>query len=345
MNTQQTALQSVAAVYADTIIQTIQQEYPNDLRHTMTGPDDLPTPRQIHPAFYGCFDWHSCVEMHWALIRLLRLAPAAIDHSEARTVLARHLTAQHLQQESAYLQAHPGFKRPYGWGWALMLANETADWYDADAQAWASAIRPLAQTITDLLIAWLPKATYPNREGTHANSAFGLARSLPWARRLAEAGDPRLLHAIKEAAQRWYLRDQDYPAAWEPSGSDFLSPALTEAELMSETLDAEAFRAWFGAFLPELAQARPPALFAPAVVSDISDGPIAHLHGFNLYRAFAMQRLSQILPPDDERGTVLRQAAVQHAAASLAAVTGTDYMAEHWLACYAILYLGASEPL
>jgi hypothetical protein len=340
VDAQQADLSRVAATYADTIIQTVQQEYPNALRHTMTGPDDLPTPQQVHPAFYGCFDWHSCVEMHWALVRLLRLVPDAIDHAQTRATLARHVTTPHLQQEAAYLQAHPGFERPYGWGWALMLANEVADWQDADAQIWAAAMRPLAQTITDLLLAWLPRATYPNREGVHANSAFGLARSLPWARRLAHEGDPRLLQAITATALRWYQQDREYPAAWEPSGSDFLSPALTEAELMGALMDAGPFLAWFDAFLPELAQTRPPSLFQPAIVSDISDGQIAHLHGLNLYRAYAMQRLSQLLPADDVRGAILRQAAATHAAASLPAVTGTNYMAEHWLACYAVLYLG-----
>jgi hypothetical protein len=281
--------------------------------------------------------------MHWALIRLLRLVPEALDHTTVRATLAEHLTSPNLQHEAIYLQAHPSFERPYGWGWALMLANETASWQDADAQVWAAALRPLAQTIADLLLAWLPRATYPNREGAHANTAFGLTRSLPYARHLAYEGDPRLLQAITETAVRWYQQDISYPAAWEPGGSDFLSPALAEAELMGETLDAPQFQDWFGAFLPDLAEARPPSLFEPATVSDITDGQIAHLHGLNLHRAFAMQRLSQMLPADDERGAILRQAAIKHAAASLPAVTGTDYMVEHWLACYAILYLGTGE--
>jgi DUF2891 family protein len=334
-------LKRVASVYADVILQAIQREYPNSLWHTMTGPDDRPTPRRLHPAFYGCYDWHSCVEMHWALVRLLRLVPDSLNQEAARSTLAAHLTAQALQQEAQYLQSRRRFERPYGWGWALTLANELDDWEDGQTGAWAAALKPLAQTIMELMLAWLPKATYPNRDGMHSNTAFGLARSLPWARRLASHGDTRLLAAITEAATRWYRDDRNYPAGWEPSGADFLSPALAEAELMCEMLDVAPFLAWFDQFLPELSAGRPRSLFDPASVSDETDGQIAHLHGLNLHRAFTWRRLSQALPADDVRTPLLQEAAAAHAAASLPAVTGTDYMVEHWLACYAVLYLGA----
>lgn len=336
-------LKRVASVYADVILRAIQQEYPNDLWHTMTGPDDRPTPRQLHPAFYGCFDWHSCVEMHWALVRLLRLVPGSLAQDAARSTLTAHLTEEALQREAEYLQSHRGFKRPYGWGWALMLANELNDWENVQAQAWAAALKPLAQIIAELMQAWLPKATYPSRDGMHSNTAFGLARSLPWARRLASQGDTRLLVAITDAATRWYGDDRNYPARWEPSGADFLSPALAEAELMCETLNPASFLSWLDQFLPELREVRPGSLFDPALVSDETDGQIAHLHGLNLHRAFTWQRLSQALPVGDVRKPLLQQAAATHAAASLPAVIGTDYMVEHWLACYAVLYLGALE--
>ena len=239
------ALPRVAAVYADVILAGIRREYPHDLHYTMSGPDDRPTPRQLHPAFYGCYDWHSCVEMHWALIRLLQLVPRTLDHQAARATLRTHLTPAALSAEAGYLRAHRGFERPYGWGWALMLADALASWDDADASVWTTAMQPLAETITDLLLAWLPNATYPNRSGVHGNTAFALARALPWARRLAGQGDARLLAAITDAVTRWYRDDQNYPASWEPSGADFLSPALAEAEVMSEILDGATFRRWF----------------------------------------------------------------------------------------------------
>jgi hypothetical protein len=313
-------VEDLAGQYAATILRAVQQEYPNDLRHPMIGPDDRPTPREIHPAFYGCYDWHSCVEMHWALMRLLRLAPGVLSAVDMRDVLDDHLTAEALATEAAYLSDHPGFKRPYGWGWVLMLAHELATWDDRDARRWSANIRPLATTIVELFLAWLPHATYPSREGAHANTAFGLARALPCARARAADGDQRLLDAIGEAAGRWYGNDTDYPAGWEPNGADFLSPALAEAELMSEVLGAAAFADWLGRFLPRLDDGEPATLLEPAVVSDPTDGQIAHLHGLNLYRAYAFRRVAGILPAGDPRGPVLRDAARRHADASLAAL-------------------------
>lgn len=332
-------LGDVAGRYAATIVRAVQQEYPNDLRHPMTGPDDRPAPREIHPAFYGCYDWHSCVEMHWALVRLLRLAPDALPAGQVRKVLGEHLTAEALTTEAAYFVGHPGFKRPYGWGWALMLAHELSTWDDPDARRWAANTRPLADIIAELFVVWLPRATYPSREGAHANSAFGLARALPFARARAHDGDHRLLDAIGEAAWRWYGDDTDYPGGWEPNGADFLSPALAEAELMSEVLEPAAFADWFERFLPGLASRHPAALLEPAVVSDPTDGQIAHLHGLNLYRAYAYQRLAGTLADGDPREPVLRDAVRHHADASLPAVCGSGYMVEHWLACYAVLLL------
>ena len=277
--------------------------------------------------------------MHWALIRLMRLTPDAFDKTKAMTVLNEHLTETALSQEAGYLRAWPRFERPYGWGWALTLAHELTLWEDETAVRWLMAVRPLADVITELFLAWLPKATYPIRVGMHNNSAFGLARSVPWARYLAMQGDTRLLTAITRAAIEWYGEDRDYPAHYEPSGSDFLSPALTEVELMSTVLEREEFLTWLDAFLPGLSSGTPKSLFEPAFVSDASDGQLAHLHGLNLYRAFVWKHLNTILPADDKRKPYLDAAIEAHAQASMGAVTGSDYMVEHWLACYAMLYL------
>lgn len=333
------SLEQVASTYAETIIHSIQQEYPNQMQHVMTDPEDRPRPREAHPAFYGCFDWHSSVEMHWALIRLLRLTPNAFDKTKAMAVLVAHLTQPALIQEVAYLRSHPRFERPYGWGWALTFVHELTLWEDQAAIQWLTAVRPLADVISESFLAWLPKATYPVRVGMHSNSAFGLARSVPWARYLAEQGDPQLLTAITRTAIQWYGEDRDYPANYEPSGSDFLSPALTEVDLMSLVLEREEFLVWLDAFLPELSAGQPKSLFEPAFISDASDGQLAHLHGLNLYRAFVWKHLNAILPADDTRRPQLEVGIETHAQASMSAVTGSDYMVEHWLACYAMLYL------
>jgi len=335
-------LGQVASSYAEVIIRAVQQEYPNSMQHIMKDPDDRPTPRTAHPAFYGCYDWHSSVEMHWALIRLLRLAPDHLDRTAVVTILDRHLTQPALQQEARYLQERKGFERPYGWGWALTLAHELTGWEDNVADKWSKSVRPLADTMTELFVEWLPKVTYPVRVGMHGNSAFGLARSVPWARYLAARGDGRFLELITQTAIRWFEGDHDYPAHYEPGGSDFLSPALTEVDLMSLVLDRDRFLDWLGGYLPKLALGEPKSIFIPALVSDPTDGQLAHLHGLNLYRAFVWKRLGSILPPGDERRTQLQNGAYSHAQASLSAVAGSDYMVEHWLACYAVLYLSAS---
>ena len=334
-----TNLDEVAPVYVPAIIRVVQQEYPNQMQHLTTGPDDRPTPRELHPAFYGCFDWHSSVEMHWVLVRLLRLVPEKFDQAAALTVLEAHLTEPALSQETRYMLARRSFERPYGWGWALTFIHELTLWENDRAEHWLHTCRPLADAITGLMLEWLPKATYPVRVGMHSNSAFGLARSMPWAHYLARQGDERLLAAITQKAVEWYGEDRDYPAHYEPGGSDFLSPALTEVDLMSLVLDRQAFFTWLDRFLPGLWDGQPQTLFTPAHVSDATDGQLAHLHGLNLYRAFAWKYLSEILPAEDRRRTSMQAAASAHARASMGAVTGSHYMVEHWLACYAMLYL------
>ena len=336
---QDTTLRQVASAYADTIIRAVKQEYPNSMQHVITGPNDRPTPRELHPAFYGCFDWHSSVHMHWVLIRLLRLVPEHLDQLAVLAVLESHLTESALLQEAKYLLARRSFERPYGWGWALTLAHELTIWEHELAEKYLTALRPLAEAITELFLEWLPKATYPVRVGMHSNSAFGLARSVPWARYLAKHGDDRLLNTITQTAIKWYGEDQDYPARYEPSGYDFLSPALTEVELMSAILDQKTFIQWLDAFLPELSSGNPRSLFEPAHVSDARDGQLAHLHGLNLYRAFVWKLLRDKLHPNDIRKEVLQDGIDTHVNASMGAVTGSDYMVEHWLASYAILYL------
>ena len=317
----------LAPAYAATAVENVLREFPNDLRYVLRGPEPVPMPRELHPAFFGSFDWHSCVEMHWVLVRLHRLASIP---PEALAVLDAHLATEPLRVETAFLAANPGFSRPYGLGWALMLAEEAALAGDR-ARDWAAALRPLAAQVAANLLAWLPKATYPIRSGGHFNGAFGLRLALPWAQRSAAGGDGALLAEILRAAERWFLADRDYPAAWEPSGADFLSPALCEAELMVDL----AGPGWLAAFLPEF----PGTLLRPVTVTDDTDGQLAHLHGLNLSRAWAWRRLAAALPADDPRVPVARDAARRHAEAGMPHASGGDYMVEHWLAAYALLQL------
>lgn len=334
------ALASAAADYALVALTNIGREFPSGVRHEMTAPGDFPhRPRDRNPVFFGSYDWHSCVEMHWMLARLLRVAGEHVPAGEIAATLDRQLTADGLRAEARFAgdpMAGGTQQRPYGWAWALMLTHEVDRLGNAE---WARNLRPLADTITAKFLEWLPKATYPVRYGMHPNSAFGLSMSLPHARDRAAAGDPALLHALVGAARRWFEADRDCPGAWEPSGWDFLSPALAEAELMASVLAADRFPAWLDGFLPGIADREPAALFAPATVTDSSDGQIAHLHGLNLSRAWHWRRLADSLDASDPRVPVMRAASRAHAEAGLPHVVGGDYMVEHWLAAYAVLLL------
>lgn len=332
-------LRENAAAYARTALTCIDREYPHLPIVYAVEPGPYPQHRDQHPAFYGSLDWHSAVEMHWVLVRLLRLAGSALPPSladEVRSGLGAHLTPSNLAREAEFFASAPGRgrERPYGWGWLLTLAHELASWPDPDGAAWAAAVRPLADVLTANLVGWLPAQTYPVRGGLHANSAFGLLRSYDW------AGDD-LRAAIDDAVRRWYLADTDYPAHYEPSGSDFLSPALAEAELVARVLPAAEFGAWFAAFLPGAASSAPAQLFAPVTVSDPSDGQLAHLAGLNLSRAWSMLAVADALPAGSAAAGALTASAAVHAEAGLPYVVGGDYMVEHWLAAYAVGYLTA----
>jgi hypothetical protein len=335
-------LRANAEGYARVALLNIDREFPSDVHHVMTAPGDYPhRPRERTPVFYGSFDWHSCVEMHWLLVRLLRRAGDAVPQGEIRAALNARFTAEALAAEARFI-AHPhnrSRQRPYGWGWALALVHEVATWDDPDAQRWAAHLAPLGEALTGCFLDWLPKATYPVRYGIHSNSAFGLSRALPYATERARAGDGALLAAITDAAHRWYDNDTDYPGRWEPSGADFLSPALVEAELMACLLPLDHFVRWLDGFLPGIAEGAPAALFTPAIVSDASDAYIAHLHGLNASRAWCWCRIAAALPASDPRVGRALSAAKRHADAALPHVADDDYMVEHWLACYAVLLL------
>jgi hypothetical protein len=334
-------LRAEAASYARVALTNIKREFPSAVHHTMNAPGDFPfRPRARTPVFYGSFDWHSCVEMHWLLVRLLRVAPGAVPAGEITVALSAHFEPVALAVEEDFITGPGGLgERPYGWGWALMLIHETASWDDEYGRKWAAAMAPLGEKLAGLYLDWLSRATYPVRHGVHDNSANGLGRALPYARARARAGDGALLKAITDKAFEWFGSDMIYPAGWEPSGHDFLSPALVEAELMARVLTQAELADWLSMFLPGLEAGQPKTLFTPVTVSDSSDGFIAHLHGLNASRAWCWRRLAESLPPGDPRVAPMLKAARAHATAVLPHVVGDDYMVEHWLAAYAVLML------
>jgi len=334
-------LRAEAEGYAQVALTNIRREFPSGVYHDMTAPGDFPfRPKARTPAFYGSYDWHSCVEMHWLLLRLLRVAEDVIPAKEIRSALNAHFRPMALAAEVEFITSRDGLReRPYGWAWALALAHEAASLDDPDGKKWSSALQPLADAVAGCFLDWLPNATYPVRYGVHANSAFGMALALDHAQAQARAGDRALLDAITAKAHAWFGGDTMYPAAWEPSGHDFLSPALCEAELMARILPQAEFGTWLSVFLPGIAGGRPGTLFTPALVSDSADGQVAHLHGLNASRAWCWRRIAESLPAGDPRIGPAVAAARTHAGAALPHVVGDDYMVEHWLACYAVLML------
>jgi len=327
-----------ASAFATLALGHVAREYPNILVHVLTADADARTPRDLHPIFYGSFDWHSCVHSYWLLARLYRRFEGHALTAAIEAQLDQAFTEAKVAGELAYL-ARPsaqGFERPYGWAWLLYLAAELAQHRTAAGRRWAQTLAPLAQVFADRFKAFLPKADYPIRSGAHFNTAFALTLSWAFAER---CNDASLAELIAAKAKTWYGHDEACQA-WEPSGDDFLSPALCEAQLMQAVLPRDDFRAWFARFLPRLSEGAPATLFTPARVSDRNDGKIAHLDGLNLSRAWAWTSLADALT-DPARSLALK-AADDHLAASLPHL-GADYMGEHWLATYALLALDGCE--
>ena len=312
-------------------VANIGREYPNAPAHLILSADDRRTPRELHPAFFGSWDWHSSVHQHWLLARLLRLGHAG---DTARAALDASLTPEHLAIEAAYLRERPTFERTYGWAWLLKLAGELLGWDDPDARRWSDGMVPVVAAVRSNWIAHLPRAGYPIRAGTHANSAFGLGMALDHARL---AGDAALAAAVLASARSWFATDVAYPAHLEPGGDDFLSGALVEALLMARLLERGAFGSWLTAFLPSLSQERPTSIFEPATVADRSDPKTVHLDGLNLSRAWCWRAIARAL--DDARAAVCLRAAERHLAASLPNLFSGEFAGEHWLASFALLAL------
>jgi hypothetical protein len=326
--------QSQADRFARMALACIHKEYPNKIAHSLNSDADVKPPRELTPAFYGCYDWHSAVHGHWLLARALRRFPDLPSAGAIRAWLDQAFTGDNVDGELAFL-ARPsagGFERPYGWAWLLMLQAELEALALAGAAGWAATLRPLARAFEARFQAWLPKATYPTRVGTHGSSAFALAlahRYVPF------AADHDFGRVLADAARRWFIGDAD-ARPFEPSGVDFLSPTLMEAECLRRLLPADEFARWFAGFLPRLAEGEPATLFAPATVSDRTDGQIAHLDGLNLSRAWCWRHLAEVAPPDARPR--LQAAAGQHLAAALPHLAD-HYMGEHWLASFALLAL------
>jgi hypothetical protein len=332
---------AAAGRFAALALKCLHDEYPNHVSLTLERDADARPPRELTPAFYGCFDWHSDVHGHWLLVRLLRLMPSAPFAAQARAELARSFTAENIAGEAAYLK-HPGrasFERPYGLAWLLKLSAELREWNDPQAKQWSDALKPLETEAASRLKSWLPKLNYPIRIGEHDQTAFSFALIWDWA---GIAGDEQMRTLLSDAARRFYLQDRSCPLNYEPSGEDFLSPCLAEADFMRRVQGPKEFSSWLSAFLPAIPQHIGNRWLQPAVVTDRSDPKLAHIDGLNLSRAWMLEGIAGALPQSDPRAKVLLGAAKQHREAALPAVTGEHYEGGHWLGTFAVYLTSAA---
>lgn len=298
----------------------VHREYPNRIGHLLESDADVAPPRRLTPAFFGCFDWHSAVHAHWLLARLCRTEPDADYAAESRAALAQTLTPENIAAEHRYVAARPAFERPYGMAWVLQLATELHEWNDRQARAWRDALRPLERHAAGVFENWLPKLSHPVRSGTHDQTAFSLALVHDWAR---TTGAPRLGSLVERRSIAFYGADRDAPLAYEPSGHDFLSPSLAEADLLRRFLPRDAYREWLAGFLGAFE-------LEPVTVVDRHDGHLVHLAGLNLSRAWMLEGIASAAPLDG-----IAEMAESHRTAGLACLEELTYAGAHWIATFA----------
>ena len=325
----------VAERFARLALDCVHKEYPNKIAHTMNSDQEVRPPRELHPIFYGCFDWHSSVHGHWLLVRLMRLFPQASFAPEIEKALNQSFSAQKTLDEVAYF-AVPGrasYERPYGLAWLLQLTAELREWNSPTAQKWLAMLEPLEEVVAQRFRDWLPKLAYPIRTGEHSQTAFAFGLVIDWAR---IRGDKDLENLLVTKSRDYYLKDAGCNLSFEPSGQDFLSPCIAEADLMRRVIEPVAFAAWLGRFMPEIPMDGGADWLPIGVVTDASDGKLAHLDGLNLSRAWMLEGIASALPKGDPRISALNAAAATHRKSGLASVTGEHYEGGHWLGSFAV---------
>lgn len=325
-----------ASLLASLPLKCIDKEFPNKTNHTsQSDSDHVLLPKQLHPAFFGCFDWHSCVHGHWMLVKLLKEFPQLPEAITIRNAINKTITPENIAVEVKYFDGDlaKGWERTYGWAWLLKLDEELYTWNDEDGKRWHDALQPLTKKVLELWMDFLPKQTYPNRTGVHPNTAFGLVFALDYARTEKNTSFEK---AIIESAKRIYFKDKNAPSLWEPDGSDFLSPSLEEADLMRRVLSKQEFLTWFNQYFSMQGLQH---LTKIPFVSDRTDLQIVHLDGLSFSRSWCMKGLAFVLSAKDPRRKLLQQSSIKHLTESLPHVISGNYGGEHWLASFAIYAL------
>lgn len=328
--------QSQAARFVALALACVHKEYPNKIAHSLSSDADVRPPRELTPVFYGCYDWHSCVHAHWLLVRSARLFPQAPFVPDAVRALNESFTRPKIAGEVAYITGKDrySFERPYGLAWFLMLVAELKEWGTAEARQWSAALSPLEAAVTGRLSEWLPKLEHPIRAGEHNNTAFSLGLMLDYARIMGNTAFGQL---VDSRVRAYYVRDKGCPLSYEPSGEDFLSPCLAEADVVRRIMPSHEFVGWLDSFLPQIE-------LQPTYVADPSDGKLGHLIGLNLSRAWMLQGVLSKLPTNDGRRAQLSSLADKLAEAGLNSITSEHYEGTHWLGTFAV-YLVSDRGL
>ena len=327
-----------ASFLAKLPLHCIHTEYPNKTGHAIEAELDAKlTPKELHPAFYGCLDWHSSVHGHWMLVKLLKAFKNLPEEAQIRQILNNSFQVEKMKIEADYFTKYTlskTFERTYGWAWLLKLDEELSTWDDPQGRQWHQNLRPLTQQILTLWTNFLPKQTYPNRTGVHPNTAFGLVFALDYARTVKNTAFEA---QIIEKANYFYLKNTNVPAIQEPDGSDFLSPSLEVADLMRRIMTPAAFLKWFNGFMPAVGLKN---VMQMPIVSDRNDMQIVHLDGLSLSRAWCMKGIAQVLPKTDPRRAQLLKSAQTFINTTLPQIANGGYGGERWLASFAVYALG-----
>lgn len=316
----------------------IQTEYPNKLGHVILDASQVREPMDLHPAFYGCFDWHSSVHGHWMLVKLLKLFPEMENAEAIGQAIDQNMSAENILAEIDYMKAplHSSYERTYGWAWIFQLATELNTWDNPQAKKWLSNLQPLVDYLKGNLMNYLPKQTYPIRTGVHPNTAFALGFALDYAQLI---GDMEFEELLVKRSKDYYLEDKNYPAYLEPNGTDFFSPSLLEADLMHRIMDAKEYNSWMKNYLPQI----PENILNPAIVSDRNDLQLVHLDGLNLSRAWCMFGIAKHLNDKNPQKKQMLDAAERHLKDALPNIASGNYSGEHWLASFAVYALSRPE--
>ena len=322
----------------------VDKKFPYSIGYRFVNEDWIKPHYEVTPSFYGCWDWHSAVHGHWAMVKVLKKFPEISLADSLRSKLRKNLSKERLEKEFKFFEEKftKSFERTYGWAWLLKLYSELYTWDDEEGRIWLQNLEPLAKKLSIKTIEFLKVLSSPLRPGTHANTAFSFSLMIDYAQTV---NDDALFQSIKDFSDKYFISDVDCPTDYEPSGTDFLSPCMAEASLMSKLMNKKVYQRWLNNFLPPLKSEEFSPLRSPPIVLDKEDPGIGHLIGLMFHRAWTMNQISYSLPKNDRRKSTLRKIALDHGKTGYSLMFDSGYSGSHWLATFALYMYDENEML